>query len=97
MKYYKTRVPRDMHKLKHNEVKPFYVVEYPTRDAELVDILFECDPLGLMLQHQGGLEIGNIAGFFTNKTRAEKFAEKLLKEKYAGHRRYTYKSPRYKW
>jgi len=92
---YKTRVPKDLHRLKVDEVKPFYVVEYPTRDAQLIDILFECDPLGLMLQHQGGLEINHVAGFFTNKARAKKFAEKLLKEKFAGKRKYEYKFP--KW
>lgn len=78
VKSYKTKVPKYIHNLKVNEVKPFYVVEYPKRGAQLVDILFECDPLYIMLQNKGGLEIKNVAGLFTSKERAKKFAENLL-------------------
>lgn len=78
---YGTKVSDSYHNLKVNELKPFYVVEYPSKYAEMSDILFECDPLYIMLQQRGGLKISDIAGIFTNKGRAEEFAKKLLKEK----------------
>jgi hypothetical protein len=65
-------------KIQVDEVKHFYVVTYPTKYSELVDICFKSTVPGIMLQCKGGLEIEDIAGIFTAKDRAERFAKRLL-------------------
>ena len=57
----------------------FWVVTKPTKDSELVDILFESDIYGMHLQFAGGLKRQDIVAIVNDKSKAEKIAKGLLK------------------
>jgi len=61
-----------------DEIGKFWVVTKPTKNSELVDILFETDLFGFVLQMKGGLKEDEVLGFYKNKEKAKKMAEKLL-------------------
>lgn len=61
-----------------DEIGKFWVVTKPTKNSELVDILFETDLFGFVLQMKGGLKEDEVLGFYKNKEKAKKMAEKIL-------------------
>lgn len=55
-------------------IKKFWLVTKPTKDSELVDILFEATPSELVLQGRGGLDPSDVVGAWADKSEAEKIA-----------------------
>jgi hypothetical protein len=60
--------------------RPIYVVTYPSKFSELIDICFKTTFSGLRVQYDGGLEERNIFGIFDNEPEAMESAGKLLAE-----------------
>jgi len=63
-----------------DDVGKFWVITKPTKASSLADICFEADIMYMKNQFRGGLEAKDIIGFYKSKPKAEKIAEKLLKE-----------------
>jgi hypothetical protein len=60
------------------KLEKFWVVMFPTRNSEFVDVCFECDIGGLFLQALGGLKRGEIEGVYTTEGEADFAAHALL-------------------
>jgi hypothetical protein len=63
-----------------DEVGEFWVVEKPSKDASIDDILFKSRDVDYYAnQIRGGLKEDNVVGLFRSEDKARKLAEKLLK------------------
>ena len=65
------------------KIESFWVVTKPTPDSEMVDVLFESSPTGMLLQGKGGLTAAKVHGVYDNEAEAKAEAEKLLGSKQA--------------
>lgn len=61
-----------------SKVNKFWVVTKPSKNSELIDILFHADIKRMELQFKGGLSSKEIIGIFTTKNEAEKVAKMAL-------------------
>lgn len=59
----------------------FWVVTWPTDYSTYDDILFNATLQTLEYQFKGGLEADEIAGFFVDQYKAEKFARQVMESK----------------
>ncbi len=63
------------------KINKFWIVLKPTKQSELVDILWQTDIQGMGLQFKGGLKPKEIKGIYTTKKEAEPIAKALLKKR----------------
>lgn len=61
-----------------SKVNKFWVVTKPSKNSELIDILFHADMKRMEFQFKGGLSGKVIIGIFTTKNEAEKVAKMAL-------------------
>lgn len=61
-----------------SKVNKFWVVTKPSKNSELIDILFHAVMIRMELQFKGGLSGKEIIGIFTTKNEAEKIAKMAL-------------------
>jgi hypothetical protein len=61
-----------------SKVYKFWVVTKPSKNSELIDILFYADMKRMELQFKWGLSGKEIIGIFTTKNEAEKVAKMAL-------------------
>lgn len=65
-----------------DEVGAFWVVEIPTLNSTIDDIIFECKDVAYYAnQVRGGMSENNVKGIFKNEAKAKKMGEKLLAER----------------
>jgi len=62
-----------------DEMGKFYVVTKPTKDSELIDILFDADVFSFALQVRGGLKKSDVLLITHDKAKADKLANSLIK------------------
>ena len=62
-----------------DEVGKFFVVEKPTKDSEIEDVVWECDLSMFALQVKGGLDVKNILGVYKQKSDARRAGTEALK------------------
>ena len=63
----------------NDEIGKFFVVEKPTKDSEMDDVVWECDLPMFALQVKGGLDIKNILGVYKQKSDARRAGTEALK------------------
>lgn len=72
----------DVHGMEHPAFKSnlpdFFVVTTKTPGSTLGDILFEANPISIMLNAKGGLDPREILRIEVNKQKAESFAKEVL-------------------
>ena len=64
----------------NDEISNFWVVLYPTKGSDFVDICFEASVLDVAIQVKGGLKGSEIEGFYKSEKKATKIAQELLGE-----------------
>lgn len=62
-----------------DEVGKFFVVEKPTKDSEIEDVVWECDLPMFALQVKGGLDVKNILGVYKQKSDARRAGTEAMK------------------
>ena len=62
-----------------DEVGKFFVVERPTKDSEMEDVVWECDLPMFALQVKGGLDVKNILGVYKQKSDARRAGTEAMK------------------
>jgi hypothetical protein len=64
-----------------DEIGTFYCVTKPTPVSGLIDIMFETNIPGMMIQSKGGLEARQIYGLYKDENKATSVAKKLLEQR----------------
>lgn len=72
-------VVKEVEGLPIDEIGKFFIVEKPTKDSEMDDVVWECDLPTFALQIKGGLEIKNILGVYKQKSDARRAGTEALK------------------
>jgi len=72
-------VIKEVEGLPVDEVGKFFIVEKPTKDSEMDDVVWECDLPTFALQIKGGLEVKNILGVYKQKSDARRAGTEALK------------------
>lgn len=62
-----------------DEVGKFFVVEKPTQNSEMEDVVWECDLPMFALQIKGGLKVENILGVYKQKSDANRAGTEAMK------------------
>jgi hypothetical protein len=62
-----------------DEIGKFFIVEKPTKDSEMDDVVYELDLPEFALQIKGGLDIKNILGVYKQKSDARRAGTEALK------------------
>ena len=62
-----------------DEVGKFFVVEKPTKDSEIEDVVWECDLPMFALQVKGGLDVKNILVVYKQKSDARRAGTEAMK------------------
>jgi hypothetical protein len=62
-----------------DEIGKFFIVEKPTKDSEIEDVVYELSLPEFALQIKGGLEIKNILGVYKQKSDARRAGTEALK------------------
>ena len=62
-----------------DEIGKFFIVEKPTKDSEMDDVVWECDLPTFALQIKGGLDVKNILGVYKQKSDARRAGTEALK------------------
>ena len=62
-----------------DEVGKFFIVEKPTKDSEIEDVVWECDLPMFALQIKGGLDVKNILGVYKQKSDARRAGTEAMK------------------
>jgi len=65
---------------KVDEVGKFFIVQRPTKDSEIEDVVYELDLPALALQIKGGLDVKNILGVYKQKSDARRAGTEAMKE-----------------
>ena len=63
-----------------DEIGKFFIVEKPTKDSEIEDVVYELSLPEFALQIKGGLEVKNILGVYKQKSDARRAGTEALKE-----------------
>lgn len=74
-----TKVVKEAEGLPVDEVGKFFVVEKPTKDSEIEDVVWECDLPMFALQVKGGLDVKNILGVYKQKSDARRAGTEAMK------------------
>jgi hypothetical protein len=72
-------VVKEAENLPVDEVGKFFVVEKPTKDSEIEDVVWECDLPMFALQVKGGLDVKNILGVYKQKSDARRAGTEAMK------------------
>ena len=64
---------------KVDEVGKFFIVEKPTKDSEMEDVVYELDLPSFALQIKGGLDVKNILGVYKQKSDARRAGTEAMK------------------
>ena len=62
-----------------DEIGKFFIVEKPTKDSEMDDVVYELDLPAFALQIKGGLDIKNILGVYKQKSDARRAGTEAMK------------------
>jgi len=62
-----------------DEVGKFFIVERPTKDSEMEDVVYELSLPEFALQVKGGLDIKNILGVYKQKSDARRAGTEAMK------------------
>ena len=62
-----------------DEVGKFFIVEKPTKDSEMEDVVYELSLPEFALQVKGGLDIKNILGVYKQKSDARRAGTEAMK------------------
>lgn len=62
-----------------DEIGKFFIVEKPTKDSEMEDVVWETSLPEFALQIKGGLEVKNILGVYKQKSDARRAGTEALK------------------
>ena len=62
-----------------DEIGKFFIVEKPTKDSEMEDVVYELTLPEFALQIKGGLEVKNILGVYKQKSDARRAGTEALK------------------
>ena len=62
-----------------DEIGKFFIVEKPTKDSEMVDVVYELTLPEFALQVKGGLDIKNILGVYKQKSDANRAGTEAMK------------------
>ena len=62
-----------------DEVGKFFIVEKPTKDSEIEDVVYELSLPEFALQVKGGLDIKNILGVYKQKSDARRAGTEAMK------------------
>ena len=62
-----------------DEVGKFFIVEKPTKDSEMVDVVYELSLPEFALQIKGGLDVKNILGVYKQKSDARRAGTEAMK------------------
>lgn len=62
-----------------DEIGKFFIVEKPTKDSEMEDVVYELDLPAFALQIKGGLDVNNILGVYKQKSDARRAGTDAMK------------------
>ena len=62
-----------------DEIGKFFIVERPTKDSEMEDVVYELDLPAFALQVKGGLDVKNILGVYKQKSDARRAGTEAMK------------------
>lgn len=62
-----------------DEIGKFFIVEKPTKDSEMEDVVYELDLPAFALQIKGGLDVNNILGVYKQKSDARRAGTEAMK------------------
>lgn len=62
-----------------DEIGKFFIVERPTKDSEMEDVVYELDLPTFALQIKGGLDVKNILGVYKQKSDARRAGTEAMK------------------
>jgi len=62
-----------------DEIGKFFIVEKPTKDSEMVDVVYELTLPEFALQVKGGLDVKNILGVYKQKSDANRAGTEAMK------------------
>lgn len=62
-----------------DEIGKFFIVERPTKDSEMEDVVYELDLPAFALQIKGGLDVNNILGVYKQKSDARRAGMEAMK------------------
>ena len=62
-----------------DEIGKFFIVEKPTKDSEMEDVVYELTLPEFALQIKGGLEVKNILGVYKQKSDANRAGTEAMK------------------
>jgi hypothetical protein len=72
-------VVKEMEGIPVDEIGKFFIVEKPTKDSEMVDVVYELTLPEFALQVKGGLDVKNILGVYKQKSDANRAGTEAMK------------------
>ena len=72
-------VVKEMEGIPVDEIGKFFIVEKPTKDSEMEDVVYELSLPEFALQIKGGLDVKNILGVYKQKSDARRAGTEALK------------------
>ena len=75
----KSEVVKETVGIPTDEIGKFFIVEKPTKDSEMDDVVYELDLPAFALQIKGGLDIKNILGVYKQKSDARRAGTEAMK------------------
>jgi len=70
---------KEMEGIPVDEIGKFFIVEKPTKDSEMEDVVYELSLPEFALQIKGGLDVKNILGVYKQKSDARRAGTEALK------------------
>ena len=70
---------KEMEGIPVDEIGKFFIVEKPTKDSEMVDVVYELSLPEFALQIKGGLDVKNILGVYKQKSDANRAGTEAMK------------------
>jgi hypothetical protein len=72
-------VVKEMEGIPIDEIGKFFIVEKPTKDSEMEDVVYELSLPEFALQIKGGLDVKNILGVYKQKSDARRAGTEAMK------------------
>ena len=70
---------KEMEGIPVDEIGKFFIVEKPTKDSEMEDVVYELSLPEFALQIKGGLDVKNILGVYKQKSDANRAGTEAMK------------------
>jgi len=70
---------KEMEGIPVDEIGKFFIVEKPTKDSEMEDVVYELTLPEFALQVKGGLDVKNILGVYKQKSDANRAGTEAMK------------------